>query len=559
MGRKNPILVFIFLLYSFFSLSAAPWPAPQDGDYQTLATGNWNANTTWQVRSGGVWVNCAPGDYPGATAGARTVNILNGRVVTLTANVPNAIGALTFEDGTNLATSVIMSNRNLTVTGGIIFGSPAADAGDQTISVTTGILTCGSVFMPNTGDATYDDLISFTTGTLTVSGNIIMSGASDRNAITFSGAGALNAGGNFTGGGFTSGTSTVTYNGSAQLAGGYSYYNLVINGGSTKTLDASATVANTLTLTSGIIRLGAYDLTITSANAVGGSPFSVTKMIETDGAGRFIRSGSLNNNAFNQTYPVGSNGYYNPLVISGLANIAAAARSISVRAVPSNLGVLTNIINKYWDLSATNITTNAAMVLSFAYNAGEVIGDPSKIQLHTNTSGSWAKATGASAAGSNPSTSTGSATITGFWTVGAPGTFYSYQTGNWNSYTTWTFDPGGTTGPCAFIPSLGDKVVILDQRTVTLTSNVTTQNLDLTINSGGVLNQSYSFERRRYIETLLSKFPITYNNKHFCHNRWRYYRIQFCSNHACRPDNLLSPFNKNGRYCNSGSQPYPEW
>ena len=57
-----------------------------DGDYQTRATGNWNANTTWQVRSGGAWVNCLAGDYPGAAAGAGTVNILNGHVVTL--NLP---------------------------------------------------------------------------------------------------------------------------------------------------------------------------------------------------------------------------------------------------------------------------------------------------------------------------------------------------------------------------------------------------------------------------------------------------------------------------------------
>ena len=60
---------------ALLSISLISW-GQVNGDYQTRATGNWNANTTWQVRSGGIWVNCAAGDYPGAAAGAGTVNIL---------------------------------------------------------------------------------------------------------------------------------------------------------------------------------------------------------------------------------------------------------------------------------------------------------------------------------------------------------------------------------------------------------------------------------------------------------------------------------------------------
>ncbi|HRT89647.1 MAG TPA: hypothetical protein P5257_05950, partial [Bacteroidales bacterium] len=88
---------------------AMPLPAPQDGDYQTRATGNWNANTTWQVRVSGAWVNCAPGDYPGAAPGAGTVWVNSGHVVTLNVNPANPIAGITFVDGTTAATTLILT------------------------------------------------------------------------------------------------------------------------------------------------------------------------------------------------------------------------------------------------------------------------------------------------------------------------------------------------------------------------------------------------------------------------------------------------------------------
>ncbi len=65
---------------------------------------------------------------------------------------------------------------------------------------------------------------------------------------------------------------------------------------------------------------------------------------------------------------------------------------------------------------------------------------------------------------------------------------YSYQTGDWNSIDTWTTDPGGTTLVGSQIPVNGDVVVILSSRTVSLSANILTTGLDITINSGGILN-----------------------------------------------------------------------
>ena len=471
-----------------------PLPVPQDGDYQTRATGNWNANTTWQVRVAGAWVNCAAGDYPGVAAGAGTVWVNSGHVVTLNVSPANPVAGITFVDGTTAATTLVLTGRTLNVTGDVVFSEPAADAGDQTITLGTGILNCAGIFMPATANPSYDLLITASTGTMNVTGNIRMDGGSDRNNITFTGAATINVGGDFTGGGYTCSTGRINYNGTNQQAGSYTYYNLNINGGGTKTLTGPASVTGTLTLTSGVLRLGDYDLTLTNTTAIAGAPFNATKMIETNGTGRFIRSANATNPSFSLTYPVGSNGIYNPLIITNLAAGGAAPRSISLRAVPVQAGSLPNYLKKHWDISVSGITTQPTTVLSFAYDASEAVGNPAEFRLYTNTSGSWTLATGASAKGVNPATSTGSATITGLWTLGAPGTFYSYQTGNWDQASTWTFDPSGTTGPGTMVPGLGDKVVILSGRTVTLSSNVATQNLDITINSGGILDQSvFSF------------------------------------------------------------------
>ncbi len=73
-------------------------------------------------------------------------------------------------------------------------------------------------------------------------------------------------------------------------------------------------------------------------------------------------------------------------------------------------------------------------------------------------------------------------------------TYYSYQSGNWNEVGTWTHNPGGTTHTATDIPNADDNVVILSGRTVTLSDDVDTTGLKVTIREGGILDQSiYSF------------------------------------------------------------------
>ena len=67
-------------------------------------------------------------------------------------------------------------------------------------------------------------------------------------------------------------------------------------------------------------------------------------------------------------------------------------------------------------------------------------------------------------------------------------TFYSYQSGDWNTSTTWTTNPGGTTQTGTSIPTSTDQVVILSNRTVTLLADIAATDLKITINNGGFLD-----------------------------------------------------------------------
>ena len=78
-------------------------------------------------------------------------------------------------------------------------------------------------------------------------------------------------------------------------------------------------------------------------------------------------------------------------------------------------------------------------------------------------------------------------------------TYYSYQTGDWNTPTTWTSDPSGTLQFGNTVPGNNDKVIILSGRTVSLPADITTLTLDITIEAGGFLDQNvYRFTNSIY-------------------------------------------------------------
>jgi hypothetical protein len=69
---------------------------------------------------------------------------------------------------------------------------------------------------------------------------------------------------------------------------------------------------------------------------------------------------------------------------------------------------------------------------------------------------------------------------------------YSYQSGNWNDPLSWTRDPSGTTQipQTGILPANNDSVVILNGRSITVTSDVVNSGLGMRLNGGGVLNMA---------------------------------------------------------------------
>ena len=355
----------------------------------------------------------------------------------------------------------------------------APDANNLTVNGTTTINNNGSFNDTNAGG------VNTFTGDVNVNGNWSNSASS----VNLGGSLIVNAGAVFNSGG-----GLYTLSGAGKSIGGtiagITIANLALSGGGNKILTANTTVSNTLNLISGVLQLGNFNLVLTSATgpaSISGTP-TAANMIETNGTGVLLFNANLPNTALNGTYPIGYNGTYNPLVVSGLTGGAAAPRTFSIRVVTGQLFV--NGINRYWEISQSGV--GSAPTLSFKYNASEVSGDMTKFQPYTNISGSWALAPSPSAQGVNPVTSTTAAVLpsTSLWTAAMPGAFYSYQTGDWNNPNTWTYDPSGSTliNPLNAIPGYLDVVYILTSRAVSLTTNITTTDLDITINEGGFLD-----------------------------------------------------------------------
>ncbi|MDX9728721.1 MAG: GEVED domain-containing protein, partial [Bacteroidales bacterium] len=301
-------------------------------------------------------------------------------------------------------------------------------------------------------------------------------------------------------------TSNVRYGlAGPQEVAALSYGNLYVSGGNTKTLAGDVTVEGSLDLIDGNISLGsaAWNLTLgTQASVTSSGGFGNTRMVVCDGSGSLIKQG-LTPADFSIIYPVGTGSYYTPFEITALSATAAGTGSIGVRAVaetapgpPSAAGA---DLTKYWSITTSNISVTSADIRMTYMNPEEVGpgGDQSRYVPFLYSSGAWSQPGLFSAAGVNPMTVTGLSDIDGQWTARtepAYNYFYSYQSGNWHDPETWTTDPSGTLQTGNGIPDEGAIVVILTDRTVTLTEDVTETGLAVTVTPGAFLDQSvYSF------------------------------------------------------------------
>lgn len=259
--KKFHLCFFVFILLNI-GIKAAT--------ITSVGTGLWSVGTSWV---GGI-----------APAPTDDVVIANNSSITLNGNFN--CNSLTFSTGGNFSTLDLAGNT-LTVANAITFNAPTANNIDKRIFVDNGILNAASIAMPNTGGATRDCYIRVSTGTITITGNIVMAGAFDRNHIDWTGNGTLFVAGNVTGGGYTpSGSGTVNYNGTTQTCGGaYNYDNVIFSNSGTKTIGGATTVAvdfiaqnavvvsasNTLAISGNLTIQNSASLTLSNTLSVSGN------------------------------------------------------------------------------------------------------------------------------------------------------------------------------------------------------------------------------------------------------------------------------------------------
>lgn len=293
--------------------------------------------------------------------------------------------------------------------------------------------------------------------------------------------------------------STVVYGyAGAQNVAALSYGNLTVNGGGTKSLQGNASVNGNLNLANGNLSLGsgAYSLTLTSGATISGS-FDNGHMVVCDGTGSLVKQGTSEAN-FVMVYPVGTGSVYTPYEVTSLTATVSGTGSISVRAVPAVApgppSANSTDLKKYWDVFTSGLSSiNANLTLTYdsATETG-LGGDQTKYipYYYSSATSTWSIPVVASGAGVNPMTVSGATSLTGQWTAREEPvytTYYSYQSGPWNTATTWTTDPSGTLSVNPAVPGINDRVVILNGRTVTTTANGY-EVLSVQINEGGTLN-----------------------------------------------------------------------
>lgn len=425
----------------------------------TRAGGNWGTAATWSNAGyNGAAASSTPAANDDVYIGGGNYN------VTVAAGV--TVGSVTFNsNATDSPTLTVNSGITLTVTNAIAI--PRAANGDvNTLAVGQGILNAGSIAFTE-GGVGQRHVMTISTGTATVTGDIIQSGSTGSATITFSGAGTLNVGGAFLNSSnatFTASTGTVVYNGTSQTVGDFTYNNLTLSGSGTKTITDVATIGGnfvmggtaattaenaldingSVTLGAGTsFTAGAFSHTVAGAWSNNGATFNATGSTFTfDGAAQAIGGTSANS-------------------FENVAFTGSGTKTLNtVTTMSGNLSIATSIV-----CSPTSLTTHTARTLTLGGNG--------------QASGTW----GSTSSGATNQTNT-------FFTAGTTGRitisarqYFTRQAGNWNAAASWSTVTYGNATNGGTFPGSNDDVFV-GGGNFTTTVNVNSSCGTLTFESG---------------------------------------------------------------------------
>jgi hypothetical protein len=430
-------------------------------------------------------------------SGTGTIGISGGFATTAGFNF-NGTGTQTWSHS-----GTAMTGGTITIAAGatlqLLSNMASASSANTNAITVTGTLDCGT-FSVIASNATNTFVLSGT-GTLKTASATGVAGAVSgfTAAPTFTTGATFEFNGTNPSTGFTSFTGITTTN----------VYTLNWSGTGSLTLDKSVQLNALNLVSSGLFYMGNFDVTMTSTATIGGSPFSSSKMIVTNGTGYLVRSHTAAGVGIPFTWPIGDTtgvAEFSPVTVNNIS--VALAGSLAYRVVDGvhpNMSPAASYASRYWPSRYTGSTYNYTNA-TFTYAASDIVTGP-EISFVANVwdpvNSAWLDFTATSSATGNVLTVTSGPTSTVMPAgvtqydfaprIPVPVYYRSVATGSWATASTWevSSDPAFVS-PAAvaatFAPNAANSNGVAVRNGHTVTSSASTSIDQLTIESGGVLS-----------------------------------------------------------------------
>ena len=174
------------------------------------------------------------------------------------------------------------------------------------------------------------------------------------------------------------GTGTFQFSGSTlqTISGQNLMTNVTVNNPAGLSIGGNTEIDGDLTLTSGLVTLGSYNLLLGPSAIVTGTPSS-SNMIVATGSGQLQKAFSA---AGTFTFPVGDAGpHYSPVTLNFLSGSFTSGAYAGVNLVASAYpGMTGSYLNRYWNVSQNNISSFSANA-QFNYLTSDVVGTEGNI------------------------------------------------------------------------------------------------------------------------------------------------------------------------------------